>query len=303
METKLDLRVVCPECGSTSIVKDAETSELACSRCGFVLEGQSMDQKLDWSFQPTKDGLSRRRTGPPTRFSQSDKGLSTVMRLDRDASGRPLPAETRQQMWRLRKWNTRYQMNQKERNLNQAMNELKRMSEILSIPSSVQDTAALIYRKALDADIVRGRSIPAVVAASVNAACRITETPKTLKEIVAASHRSRKEVARCYRLTLQILEVKVPIHDPTEYISKIAEEAKVPGDVQGLAFKILFEAKQKQVTTSKDPMGIAAAALYIAGKLSHKKTSQKEISHAANTTEVTIRNRKNDLIEKLNIKI
>ena len=183
------------------------------------------------------------------------------------------------------------------------MNELRRLSEKLSIPSSVQETAAVIYRKALDADIVRGRSIQAVVAASVYSACRLAEIPKTIKEIVATSPRSRKEIARCYRLILKILAVKVPIHDPTEYVSKIAEGSKVPGDVQGLAFKILSEAKQKRVTVGKDPVGMAAAALYIASKLSQKKISQKEISKAANITEVTVRNRKNDLAEKLNIEI
>jgi transcription initiation factor TFIIB len=224
------------------------------------------------------------------------------MKIDRDASGRPLSPKTKQQMWRLRKWNHRYQMRQKERNLNQAMNELQRFSEKLSVPLSVQETAAVFYRKALDADIVRGRSIAAVVAASLYVACRLTETPKTLKEIVAVSQRTRKEVARCYRLVLDNLKIEVPIHDPTEYVSRIAEEVNAPGNVQGLAFKIISEAKKKHVTVGKDPVGMAAAALYIAGKLSRKKISQKEISEAANITEVTVRNRKNELIATLNIK-
>ncbi len=41
----------------------------------------------------------------------------------------------------------------------------------------------------------------------------------------------------------------------------------------------------------KDPMGIAAAALYIACISNGESKSQKEISIASGVTEVTIRNR------------
>ncbi len=303
METKFDLGVVCPECDSPEVIRDATTGELICSRCGLVLQRRNMYRGPDWGFKPTKPGIFTKRTGSPIKFSNSDKGLSTIMKLDRDAHGNPLSPETKQQMWRLRRWNYRYQMNQKERNLKQAMNELQRLSEKLKVPSYVQETAAIIYRKALDANIVMGRSIPAVVASSLYAACRLAETPKTIKEIVAASPRSRKQIARCYRLILEMLSIRMPIHDPAEYVSRIAEEAKISGDVEGLAFKILKEAKHKHFTTGKDPMGIAAATLYIASKLSQKRISQKEIAQAANITEVTVRNRKNELVSKLNIEL
>jgi transcription initiation factor TFIIB len=183
----------------------------------------------------------------------------------------------------------------------QAMGELERLSERLHIPSFIQETAAVIYRKALSADLIRGRCIAAIVAAALYAACRLTKTPKTLNEIVKASTRDRKEVSRCYILLVRRLKMKMPIHDPLNHVSKIAEKAGVSGGAQGLAVKILREAKRKRLTMGKDPMGIAATVLYIACQLKGEKITQKDIAAAAGVTEVTIRNRKKELIEKLNL--
>lgn len=181
------------------------------------------------------------------------------------------------------------------------MNELQRLSEKLHIPSSVQEMAAVIYRKALNEDLIRGRCIAAIVAGALYAACRFTKTPKTLNEVAEASLRDRDEVARSYRLLIRTLKMKMPVHDPLDYISKIAEKAGISGEAQGLAVKILREAKRKRITMGKDPMGVAAAVLYIACQLKGKNVTQKEIADVAEVTEVTIRNRKKELMKELDI--
>ena len=181
------------------------------------------------------------------------------------------------------------------------MDELERLSEKLCIPSSVQEMAAVIYRKALNKDLVRGRSIAAMMAGSLYAACRFTKTPRTLKEIAEASFRDQKEVSGAYRLVVRDLKMKMPIDDPMDYVTKIAETAGVSGDVEGLAIKIIRDAKRKHATMGKDPSGLAAAALYIASKLKKEKTTQKHLAKAAGVTEVTVRNRTKDLMKRLDL--
>jgi transcription initiation factor TFIIB len=111
--------------------------------------------------------------GVPTSYSVYDKGLSTaICRVDRDAFGRRLPLSTRIQMWRLKKWQIRSRVySSVDRNLAKAMAELDRLSDKEYIPRSVKEKAAVIYRKALDKGLVRGRSIAAIIAASLYAAC------------------------------------------------------------------------------------------------------------------------------------
>ena len=52
---------------------------------------------------------------------------------------------------------------------------------------------------------------------------------------------------------------------------------------------------------SKDPMGLAAAALYVACVLENEKKTQKEIAEIANVTEVTVRNRYKGLKDSLGL--
>ena len=58
-----------------------------------------------------------------------------------------------------------------------------------------------------------------------------------------------------------------------------------------------------RTTAGKDPMGLAAAALYIACAMCDEKRTQKMIADAAGVTEVTIRNRYKGLKEALDIEI
>jgi transcription initiation factor TFIIB len=286
---------------------DMEMGELVCGNCGLVIEENILNQGAEWRAFNYQERKSRERVGAPTQYSHFDKGLSTTIRVDRDAFGRPLSPEVKREMWRLRRWQIRSKFHaSQDRNLMMAMGELRLLSEKLHIPSSVQEMAAVIYRKALDRGLVKGRSIAAIVAGSLYAACRFTKTPRTLKEITEASLRGQeaslrgqKEISRAYRLVIQNLQMEMPIDDPMDYATKIAEKAGVSSDVEGLAIKIIRDAKNNHATMGKDPSGLAAAALYIASRLKKEKITQKRLAKAAGSTEVTVRNRTKGLVKRL----
>ncbi len=304
MSQKLTVHIRCPECGGSYIVKDSEIGEFVCGECGLVIKGNILDRGPEWRAFTPEEKQTKRRVGAPNSYSRYDKGLSTTIRINRDAYGRHLPPEVRRQMWRLRKWQIRSKMHgTSSRNLLLAMTELERLSEKLHVPSSAQEMAAVIYRKALNKDLVRGRCIAAIVAAALYAACRFSKIPRTLKEVAEASLRDKGELARCYRLLIQKLNIQMPVDDPLDYVSKIGEKAWISGETQGIAMKIVREAKRKRITMGKDPSGLAAAALYIASQYKNEAVTQHDLSHAANVTEVTIRNRKKELFEKLDLEV
>jgi len=295
--------VRCPECGSSDLIVDSEMGEYVCGRCGLVIEENMPSQEAEWRAFTPQERDARARAGTPTDFSHYDKGLSTIIRVEKDAFGRPLSPKVKQQMWRLRRWQTRSKVHASQsRNLMLAMSELQRLSDILHMPSSVHDMAAIIYRKALNEGLVRGRSIGGIVAGALYAAVRFTKVPRTLKEIAEASQRSQKEIARSYSVIVRNLEMKMPIDDPTDYITKVAAKAKVSSDVEGLALKLIGEAKKRYATTGKDPSGLAAAILYLSARMLKEKVTQARLAKAANVTEVTVRNRKRDLMKSLNLK-
>jgi transcription initiation factor TFIIB len=295
----------CPECGSSNLIHDYDTGETVCGDCGLVLYEQMMDKGPEWRAFTQEEKASRSRVGVPTSYSVHDKGLSTaISQVDRDAFGRKLPLSTRLQMWRLRKWQIRSRVHSSiDRNLAQAMAELDRLSDKVYVPPPIKEKAAVTYRKALDKGLVRGRSIAAIAAAALYAACRGSGTPRTLREIAEASLVDKKDVARCYRLLLRELEVHMPIADPLTYVSKIAERTGISGKTQGIAIQILRDARKRRAAAGKDPMGLAAAALYIACLKSNEKKTQKDIAEAAGVTEVTVRNRYKTLKKQLNLEL
>ena len=293
----------CPECTSKNLVHDYDTGETVCGDCGLVLYEQMMDKGPEWRAFTLEEKASRSRVGAPTSYSVHDKGLSTtISQVDRDAFGRKLPIATRLQMWRLRKWQIRSRVHSSiDRNLAQAMAELDRLSGILCIPFQIREKAALIYRRALDKHLVRGRSINSIAAAALYAACRGSGTPRTLNEVFEASLVDRKDVARSFRLLLRELAFQMPIAGPLTYVSKIAEKNTISGITQGTAISILRDAGRKRVVAGKDPVGLAAAALYLACLLHNEKKTQKDIAEAAGVTEVTVRNRYKVLKSQLNL--
>ena len=75
------------------------------------------------------------------------------------------------------------------------MTELDKLTDILHVPAHVKERAAVIYRKALDNGLVRGRSISAIAAAVLYVACVLDDVKRTQKEIA--------EVANVTEVTLR----------------------------------------------------------------------------------------------------
>jgi transcription initiation factor TFIIB len=102
-------------------------------------------------------------------------------------------------------------------------------------------------------------------------------------------------------MLLKELDFNMPIANPLTYVSKIAEKNGISGKTQGVAIAILGEAKLKRFSAGKDPMGMAAAAIYIACLQKNEKITQKDIAEVAGVTEVTVRNRYKELKRQLNL--
>ncbi len=291
----------CPSCGGKKIVSDQDTGELFCGKCGFVITDKIADTGAEWrSF--TNDGSNRSRTGAGSSLTMHDMGLSTVIgAANKDATGKPLSSSVKSSIQRLRTWDSRSQAHSSaDRNLRQALNEMNKLKDKLALTNAVIEKAAFIYRKAMEKKLVRGRSIQGLVAACLYASCRTTETPRTLDDIANGINIRRKDVARCYRLIYRELELKMPVVDPVKGVSRIASIAGLGEKTKRKAILILNEAKRTYITAGKDPMGIAAAALYLACISTGETKSQKEISIASGVTEVTIRNRCAGLRKMLN---
>jgi transcription initiation factor TFIIB len=286
----------CPRCGGTNLIRDLEVGEEVCGECGLVVSEEIVDVGPEWRAFTSAEKENRPRAGMARSYTLYDMGLSTSFNGTRDGRGNKLDADTQSRMNKLKKYDNRTKLDDTwGRNLSIAMAELDRLSTTLHIPKNVKEHAALIYRKALKADLIRGRSIDAFVAASLYAACRFLKVPRPLKNISKASTREHSEVSRSYRLLLRELNLKMPVDDPMKFIPKIASSLHISLASDKKAIEILQEASKQRIVVGKDPRSLAASALYIACKSNGEKITQKRIANAVGVSTVSMRNRLREL--------
>ena len=297
-ESETDEELRCPEC-SGQLATDTEHGETVCVDCGLVVEEDEIDRGPEWRAFDSKEKDQKSRVGAPTTNMMHDKGLSTnIGWQDKDAYGKSLSSRQRQKMQRLRTWNERFRTrDSKERNLKQALGEIDRMASALGLPDNVRETASVIYRRALDEDLLPGRSIEGVATAALYAAARQAGTPRSLDEIAGVSRVEKDEIARTYRYVVRELKLEIQPADPESYVPRFASDLGLSDEAERRARSLLDTAKQQGIHSGKSPVGLAAAAVYAAALLVNEKVTQSEVSEVANISEVTIRNRYHELLE------
>jgi transcription initiation factor TFIIB len=295
----------CPGCNSTDLVFDNDRSELVCNNCGLVIEENIADNGPEWRAFDAEQRNSRVRTGAPMRYTKLNKGLVTEIDLyNKDIRGVRIPSKRQAQLYRMRKWHKRATIaSSSERNYLIALPELNRVSSYLGLPENIRENAALLYRRCVKNNMIRGRPIETVVQAVIYAACRKAGMPRTLDEIASISGLPKKEIGRAYRAISHELDLRIPLTDPMAYVPRYVNALKLSGEAQEKAIELLKDAMKKGLVSGRSPTGVSAAAVYIAGALSGERRTQKEVADVAGVTEVTIRNRYRELKEQLNIDV
>ncbi|MFL6344045.1 MAG: transcription initiation factor IIB family protein [Nitrososphaeraceae archaeon] len=302
-----DNTILCSICKSNQIITDAESGELICSKCGQVISDKVQQAGPEWRnfalSSSNESNDSRSRVGMSTSLARHDMGLSTIIgRTDRDASGQKIDAAMRTTMDRLRTWDYRTQIRSAtDRNLRNAFFQLDVLKDKLGLSDSIVEKVAYIYRKAQERQLVRGRTISGVLAAAIYIACREMGISRTLKDIATYSNVKFKEVAKSYRLLCLELDLKIPIVDPMKYIAKVANKANLSEKTKRQAVDIMDNVTKREISNGKNPMGLAASVLYISSMKTGENITQGDLSNAAGVTEVTLRNRYKDLMNRLEL--
>ena len=171
----------------------------------------------------------------------------------------------------------------------------------LSLSKTVRRESASIYRKALDEDLIRGRSIDKLIVATIYIACRQCDVPRTLDEISEGTGIDKKTIGKNYRFLSRELGIKLPVVSPNAFVPRFASKLGLSSEVEVKSIEIINQAKELGITSGKDPASITAASLYWACLLLGERRTQTEIAKQLGVTEVTIRNRFNELKSELNL--
>jgi transcription initiation factor TFIIB len=306
-----ELQTHCPECQS-SLIDDVHNGEKICSGCGLVAMEQMSDYGPESRATNLEDKMKLARATGQTTYSQHDLGIRTEIALGtKDFSGKTINSEVANQMYNLRKWQTRIRVSSpRERRLANILSKIGETCQSLSLSRNVIESASMIYRNFEGQFEAKGKSVSCMSAATIYMACKQCDVVRSLDEICKATGSSKDEkmnvklTAKYYRMLVMELGSKTaPVVTLDKYISKIANLAKLEVRVERLAAEIAEKTQDHNLADGKAPNGLAAAYLYIASTLLGQSILQREVSSIAGITEVTIRNRCKEILTLFKMKI
>ena len=309
--TITELQTHCPECRS-SLIDDIHSGEKICSGCGLVAMEQMSDYGPESRATNLEDKMKSARATGQTTYSQHDLGIRTEIALGtKDFSGKTISSDIANQMYNLRKWQTRIRVaSPRERRLANILSKIGETCQSLSLPKNVTESASMIYRNFEGQAEAKGKSVACMSAATIYMACKQCDVVRSLDEICAATGSTKDEkmnvklTAKYYRtLVMELGSKTAPVVTLEKYISKIANLAKLEVRVERLAAEIAEKTENHEIADGKAPNGLAAAYLYIASTLLGQSILQRDVSSVAGITEVTIRNRCKEILTAYKIKI
>jgi transcription initiation factor TFIIB len=286
---------VCPECNGDLIADEAH-GETSCAECGLIIRENEIDHGPEWRSY-SDDDINRKRTGAARTHLRHDHGLSTEIGFGKDGAGRTLSGRQRSKMRRLRKWNHRFQNDSSDRTLRHAIGEIRRMGSALGLPKTVQETAAVTFRRAHGDGLLPGRSVEAVASASLYVGVRMAQLPNTLTGVAGVSRVDEDRIISAYKYIQRELSLEVPPASPQQFVSSIGSEVGAASATEQTALKVLHLAADSCYMSGKNPECLAAAAIYAGSLLEDDNVTQAALANTADVTPVTIRNRYQDLID------
>ena len=287
-------------CKKNTMITDVHTGEIACGSCGSVSSEKVVDPTAETIGLGPEQYQSNARVGMKTSLKMADRGLSTIIESqDRDSTGKSLSNENRRMFYRLRMWDRNSRSAISVKSFQKAFTLLDGISSKLALPESVVEETAYLFRKVAAKKILAGRSTASMLCATVYATCRLTDTPRTLQDVADAGNIKKKNLQRIYRFLVKELDLHPTTYNPTEFVNRISKAVGISEKTERLAFKILNISIEKNVSTSKNPMAMAAAAVNLASVMNHEKITQLKISEASGISAVTIRDRTKEIKEKV----
>ena len=287
-------------CKKIVLITDLVTGEIACSYCGAVVSEKSVDASNESSSSTGEEYLKNSRVGQKISLKMADMGLSTIIESkDRDSTGRSLSAENKRMFYRLRMWDRNSRSANTKQSYIKAFTLLDGIRAKLGLSDTVVEQTAYLYRKITLKKNLAGRSTVGMLCATTYIACRLTNTPRTIQDVANAGNIKRKQLQSIYRFILKELEIYPESYNPIEFVARIANATNASEKTKRDAIKILQCGQKRGMNTSKNPMGMAAAAVYLSALKHHEKISQINISKVSGISAVTIRDRAKEIKKRL----
>jgi transcription initiation factor TFIIB len=301
LKTEIMETQTCPKCHNTRLMRDYESIEVVCMDCGFVVDQKNTYKEKEQTDFNEKQRIKRAKSAGPLTYTIHNKGSATVIDWhNRSNNNKSFSISQKANVYHLRKWHKRTRVTvSTDHNLTYALSEIAKIANKMDLPEKILETAAVIYQKAVKEGLTYGRSIQSIATASLYLACRQNGLLITLDKFSRITSVNKKEVGKNYRFLIKKFDYAIPPLQPNQCITKFSNDTATQKRVEEIIHKILTAAKDSKLTAGRNPTGIAAAAGYIALVLIGEEKTHKDIAVITQNTEVTIKNRYKELVNRL----
>ncbi|KAF7430671.1 transcription factor TFIIIB subunit brf1 [Pleurotus ostreatus] len=258
---------VCTDCGGTVIEYDAAAGNGFCIKCGTVVEENTIVNEV--SFGETSSGAAM------VQGSFVGQG-ATHARLTGP-------------------YGNRSSTESREQTIANASRKIQSIANVLHLSDVVCLAATRLYTLAVEHKFTKGRKSLNVVAVCLYVACRQKETRNyMLIDFSDLLQVNVFELGHTYLQLVQTLNLRLPLVDPSHYISRFAallefgdETHRVAAD----AIRLVQRFDRDWMTRGRRPAGICGAALLLAARMNNFRRSIEEIVQVVKIADTTLKKR------------
>jgi transcription initiation factor TFIIB len=267
-------------------VYDHKSGDVICTNCGLILEERFIDQHSEWrTFSDETGAETRDRGGGPTTALLRGEGLSTVIAPTDRRSGKGAGILTGAMI----QMHVNSSMSSFDRSLSQAYDEIKSMGAKLELNLSVQEHACEIYHEVAEAKPLRGKNVPALIAACLFIACRRLNEDRTFKDIYTRSETPRKHLLKTLNWIKKTTNIPVDPVSPGKFVKRYCEQLELPKPVQQATEQVAGKIASESWLGGRNTVTVCAVALYFVTQMSQTEVTYADIAEVTGIAEQTIR--------------
>ncbi|EPQ52208.1 cyclin-like protein [Gloeophyllum trabeum ATCC 11539] len=258
---------VCTDCGGSVIEYDAAAGNGFCVNCGTVIEENTIVSEV--TFGETSNGAAM--------VQGSYVGLGQT----RARMGGPL--------------GNRGSTESREQTIANASKKIQSIANVLRLSEVVCLAATRLYTLAVEHKFTKGRKSLNVVAVCLYVACRQKETRNyMLIDFSDLLQVNVFELGHTYLQLVQTLNLRLPLVDPSHYISRFAALLEFGEETHRVALdavRLVQRFDRDWMARGRRPAGICGAALLLAARMNNFRRSVAEIVQVVKIGDMTLRKR------------
>jgi transcription initiation factor TFIIB len=296
--------LICPDCDERppNLVEEFSAGDTVCASCGRVLSQRGIDTRSEWRTFSNDDAGN----DDPSRIGDAANPMLHGSQLSTEISF----GDGGQRVRELSRAHNKSNHDKANKSLQAAFSQIATMCDSQNISKPTADAAKLIFRKADDAKIFKGKGQDAVIAGCIFIACRQNNQQRSFKEIYNMTNVSKKDVGRTFKVLESFLQREQKetgaktsgngALDPATFqaggttsaenlMPRACAKLNLEPFVSLVAEECARVVTEQGVAAGRSPLSIAGACLYLVSHLMGHPRTPKEIGAAVEVSDGTIR--------------